>query len=169
MSKTTVESETILPTFTSNLTSMDVLPRTNILELTTDIVSSYLSNSALDVSEVPVLIRTVHETLCNLNNHSNSKSINLSRLDPAVPIEESVQPDYIVCLEDGKHLQVLKRHLKTAFGLTIEEYKKRWGLSADYPTVAPNYSIRRSSIAKDTGLGNTPKQRRNKLTSVSAA
>lgn len=169
MSKTTMETETILPTYTSHLPSMDALPRTNILELTTDIASSYLSNASLDVAEVPTLIRTIHETLCALNNQSHSKSLNLSRLDPAVPIEDSVQPDYIVCLEDGKHLQVLKRHLKTAFGLTIEEYKKRWGLSADYPTVAPNYSIRRSSIAKDTGLGNTPKQRRSKLTTVSAA
>lgn len=157
MSKNTVEQQSIHPIYTSNLTAADASARVLMLELTADIVSSYVSNTTVDISTLPSLMRTIHDALTNLNSTSNSKPFHLNRLDPAVPIEESVQPDYIVCLEDGKHLQVLKRHLKTAFGLSIEEYKKRWGLSADYPTVAPNYSVRRSSIAKDTGLGNTPK------------
>lgn len=173
MSRNTVEQQSIHPTYTSNLAS-NVMPnlssnaastlaapenatRSLLLELTADIVSSYVANTTVDISNIPSLLRTVHDALTNLSNNSNSKSFHLTRLDPAVAIEDSVQPDYIVCLEDGKHLQVLKRHLKTAFGLSIEEYKKRWGLAADYPTVAPNYSLRRSSIAKDTGLGNTPK------------
>lgn len=137
----------------------------DILELTTAIVSAHLSTKETDAADIPTLIKTIHETLRSLSS-SMPRAQQLAEIAPAVPIEESVQPDYIVCLEDGRHLQVLKRHLKTAFGMSIEEYKKRWGLPSDYPTVAPNYSKRRSSIAKDTGLGNTPKKRSSALKSA---
>jgi predicted transcriptional regulator len=130
----------------------------SILDLTTAIVSAHLSTKETDPSEIPDLIKTVHETLSGLSPASSSLW-SLPTVGPAVPIKDSIQPDYLVCLEDGRHLQVLKRHLKTAFGMTIDEYKKRWGLPVDYPTVAPNYSKRRSTIAKATGLGNTPKKK----------
>lgn len=137
----------------------------DILEFTTAIVAAHLSTKETEASEIPELIKTVYAALVGLTTEG-SRQPQMATTAPAVPIEESVQPDYIVCLEDGRQLQVLKRHLKTAFGMTIEEYKKRWGLPADYPTVAPNYSKRRSSIAKDTGLGNTPKKRKPSLMSA---
>lgn len=130
-----------------------------LVELTADIVAAYVSNSEIAVSEIGTLIHAVHDGLSSLRK-TTFRSVGVLAKDPACPIEESVQADYLVCLEDGKHLQVLKRHLKTSFGLSVEEYKRRWGLPSDYPTVAPNYSKRRSGIAKDTGLGNTPKKRK---------
>lgn len=151
----------------STISTSDQTAKESVLELTTDIVASYVANNTISVGELPELIKLVHTTLSSLS-YSGARHAPLTRKDPAVPIEESVQPDYIVCLEDGKHLQVLKRHLKTSFGITVEEYKKRWGLPVDYPTVAPNYSKRRSGIAKNTGLGYTPK-RREKLSIVSNA
>ncbi len=130
---------------------------TDILELTTAIVSAHLSSRETDPTEIPNLIRTIHQTLIDLSD--TIKPLHNRPTTPAVPIDQSVQPDYIICLEDGRHLRMLKRHLNTAYGMSIEEYKARWGLPADYPTVAPNYSKRRSSIAKSNGLGNTPKKR----------
>lgn len=132
-----------------------------LVELTADIVSAYVSNAEIPVSDLATLIHTVHDSLASLRK-TTFRSVGVLAKDPACPIEDSVQPDYLVCLEDGKHLQVLKRHLKTSFGLSVEEYKRRWGLPSDYPTVAPNYSKRRSGIAKDTGLGNTPKKKKNR-------
>lgn len=131
---------------------------TDILDLTTAIVSAHLSNRETDPQEIPNLIRTIYQTLSDLSDAVKPTRNRAS--SPAVPIEESVQPDYIVCLEDGRQLRMLKRHLNTAYGLSIDEYKARWGLPADYPTVAPNYSKRRSAIAKNNGLGNTPKKRK---------
>ncbi len=131
---------------------------TDILDLTTAIVSAHLSNRETDPQEIPNLIRTIYQTLSDLSDAVKPTRNRAST--PAVPIEESVQPDYIVCLEDGRQLRMLKRHLNTAYGLSIDEYKARWGLPADYPTVAPNYSKRRSAIAKNNGLGNTPKKRK---------
>lgn len=130
----------------------------DILELTTAIVAAHLSSRETDPNEIPNLIRTIHQTLINLSDET--KPIMTRPATPAVPIDQSVQPDYIVCLEDGRHLRMLKRHLNTAYGMSLDEYKARWGLPADYPTVAPNYSKRRSSIAKNNGLGNTPKKRK---------
>ena len=130
----------------------------DILELTTAIVAAHLSIRETDPTEIPNLIRTIHQTLINLSDET--KPIMTRPATPAVPIDQSVQPDYIVCLEDGRHLRMLKRHLNTAYGMSLDEYKARWGLPADYPTVAPNYSKRRSSIAKNNGLGNTPKKRK---------
>lgn len=135
-----------------------LMETSDILELTTAIVSAHLSSRETDPTEIPNLIRTIHQTLINLSDES--KPVMTRPATPAVPIDQSVQPDYIVCLEDGRHLRMLKRHLNTAYGMSLDEYKARWGLPADYPTVAPNYSKRRSSIAKNNGLGNTPKKRK---------
>jgi predicted transcriptional regulator len=122
-----------------------------LLALTSDIVSSYVANNTLTPAEIPALIEQVHQSLSQLGNGGQGALAN--RPQPAVSIKKSIQPDYIVCLEDGKKLKMLKRHLKTAYGMTPAEYRERWGLPSDYPMVAPNYAKRRSELAKDIGLG----------------
>ncbi len=113
-------------------------------------MSSYLSNNTVSVEDIPVVIEKVYTALGNVGNEEASAA---NRPQPAVPIKRSITPDYLICLEDGKQLKMLKRHLKTAYNMTPEEYRERWGLPADYPMVAPNYAIRRSKLAKDIGLG----------------
>ncbi|MCB9991248.1 MAG: MucR family transcriptional regulator [Rhodospirillales bacterium] len=125
---------------------------TDLLALTTEIVSAHLSNNQVQTEEIPNLIQKVYKTLSNVNGES---SVMAERPQPAVPIKKSVTPDYIVCLEDGKKLKMLKRHLKTAYNMSPEEYRERWGLPADYPMVAPNYAEQRSKLAKEIGLGTT--------------
>jgi predicted transcriptional regulator len=121
------------------------------MALVAEIVAAYVSNNHMEVSELPAFMQQVHQSLSNI---SSGRSFFLhGRSDPVVAIEDSVQPDYIVCLEDGRRLKMLKRHLKTAYGMTPDQYRERWGLSADYPMVAPNYAKRRSALAKDIGLG----------------
>lgn len=124
--------------------------REELLAFTTEIVSAYLSNNVMPSSDVPGVIEQVFKTLANVNTDVN---VSMDRPQPAVPIKKSVTPDHIICLEDGKKLKMLKRHLKTAYGMTPEEYRERWGLPADYPMVAPNYADQRSKLAKDIGLG----------------
>ncbi len=124
--------------------------REELLAFTTEIVSSYLENNTMPAAEIPAVIEQVFKTLANVNTDVN---MTMDRPQPAVPIKKSVTPDYIVCLEDGKKLKMLKRHLKTAYGMSPEEYRERWGLPADYPMVAPNYAEQRSQLAKDIGLG----------------
>jgi predicted transcriptional regulator len=128
----------------------DQTNKEDLLALTTEIVSSYLSNNTLPVSEIPSVIEHVFKTLANVSAEGGGMA---DRPQPAVPIKRSVTPDYIICLEDGKKLKMLKRHLKTAYNMTPEEYRERWGLPADYPMVAPNYAKQRSKLAKDIGLG----------------
>ncbi len=123
--------------------------KTELLSLTTNIVTSYLSKNSIEVSEIPNLIREVFSTLTSVNNADQAAD----KLQPVVPIKKSVQPDYIVCLEDGKKLKMLKRHLKTAYNMSPEEYRQRWGLPSDYPMVAPNYATQRRLLAKKIGLG----------------
>ena len=121
-----------------------------LLGLTTEIVSSFVSNNTVSQDEIPVIIDHVFKAL------SNADSVNIQSADrpqPAVPIKRSITPDYLICLEDGKKLKMLKRHLKTAYNMSPEEYRERWGLPADYPMVAPSYAERRSKLAKDIGLG----------------
>lgn len=125
--------------------------RDGLLALTTQIVSSYLSNNTARVDEIPAVIDTVYKALAGVTN--SEASVFADRPQPAVPIKRSITPDYLICLEDGKQLKMLKRHLKTAYNMTPEEYRERWGLSADYPMVAPSYAERRSKLAKDIGLG----------------
>ena len=117
--------------------------------LTAQIVAAHLAHNKLDVAEVPPLIESIHRTLTGLGKTPEEPA----RPDPAVPIRKSVFPDYIVCLEDGKKLKMLKRHLKTAYNMTPDQYREKWGLNRDYPMVAPNYAEHRSSLAKKIGLG----------------
>jgi len=125
-------------------------PSNALLSLTTEIVAAHVSNNTVALSDLPVLIEQVYRSLSNVGTEPAAVE---ERPQPAVPIKKSVAPDYIVCLEDGKKLKMLKRHLKTAYNMTPEEYRERWGLPADYPMVAPNYARQRSSLAKQIGLG----------------
>lgn len=122
----------------------------DLLLMTTEITSAYLANNSVSVSEIGSVIDQVYKSLSNVNAESNPI---VDRPQPAVPIKKSVQPDHIICLEDGKKLKMLKRHLKTAYNMSPEDYRERWGLPADYPMVAPNYAEKRSRLAKDIGLG----------------
>jgi predicted transcriptional regulator len=124
--------------------------------LTTQIVAAYVSNNPVPVGELPSLIRQVHSALVNVGAPAE---VSAERPQPAVPIKRSVTPDYIICLEDGKKLKMLKRHLKTAFNMTPEEYRERWELPSDYPMVAPNYATQRSRLAKQIGLGTRARRR----------
>ncbi len=121
-----------------------------LLDLTSEIVSSYVSNHSVELSEVKTVIDTVYNALAP---YANSASFGGVRPRPAVPVDASVFDDYIVCLEDGKKLKMLKRHLKSSYNMTPEQYRERWGLPADYPMVAPNYARRRSDLALKIGLG----------------
>lgn len=136
----------------------DSTSHADLLALTTEIVSSHVSNNTVPQSEIAGLIEQVFRTLSGLGH--GVSSLSADRPQPAVPIKKSVTPDYIVCLEDGKKLKMLKRHLKTAYDMTPEEYRERWGLPADYPMVAPNYAKQRSRLAKDIGLGTTSKAKK---------
>ncbi len=126
-----------------------------LLELTTEIVAAHVSNNTLPVSDLPRLIQDVYRTLSTVGGSQPAPE----RPRPAVPIKKSVTADHIICLEDGKKLKMLKRHLKTAYNMTPEEYRERWGLPRDYPMVAPNYAKHRSSLAKKIGLGTRPRRR----------
>lgn len=121
----------------------------DLLELTAEIVSSHVSNNSVEVSALPGLIKSVYDTLLELNAGEVEEELP----EPAVPIRRSIQNDYIVCLEDGKKLKMLKRHLKTQYDMTPEEYRERWGLPSDYPMVAPAYAEQRRELAKKIGLG----------------
>ena len=121
-----------------------------LLGLTAQIVSAHASNNELDATSLPAVIRAVYDTLVNIGEEPAAPA---QPPTPAVPIRKSVFPDYIVCLEDGKKLKMLKRHLATAYDMTPEQYREKWGLDASYPMVAPNYAERRSELAKQIGLG----------------
>jgi len=131
----------------------------NLLALTADIVAAHVSNNSVAVGELPQLIRQIYGTLASVGGAAATAEI--ERPQPAVPIKKSVMPDFIVCLEDGRKLKMLKRHLKTAFNMTPEQYRERWGLAADYPMVAPNYAKQRSRLAKEIGLGTRARRRRS--------
>ena len=121
-----------------------------LLALTANIVSAHVSNNTVSDDGLPKIIREVYQTLSTVGASSEAKS---ERPTPAVTVKKSITPDFIVCLEDGKKLKMLKRHLKTAYDMTPEEYRERWGLPADYPMVAPNYAKQRSRLARQIGLG----------------
>ena len=123
----------------------------DLIDLSADIVSAYVSHNALSVTDLPKLIADVHTALRNLQSPAAAEPA--EELKPAVPARKSVAPDFIICLEDGKKFKSLKRHLRTHCNLSPEEYREKWGLPADYPMVAPNYSATRSRLAKDNGLG----------------
>ncbi|MEO5806006.1 MucR family transcriptional regulator [Devosia sp.] len=123
----------------------------DLIELSADIVSAYVSHNALNPNDLPKLITEIHSALRALQN--NEVPVAVEDLKPAVPVRKSVAADYIICLEDGKKFKSLKRHLRTHYNLSPEEYREKWGLPSDYPMVAPNYSATRSKLAKDNGLG----------------
>ena len=121
-----------------------------LITLTADIVSANVSNNSVAVSDLPLLISNVHNALSGLGGRREEPA---AKQEPAVSIRSSIKPDYIVCLEDGKKLKMLKRHLMTHYNMTPDEYRQKWGLAADYPMVAPNYAEQRRSLAKKIGLG----------------
>jgi predicted transcriptional regulator len=129
----------------------------DLLALTTEIVAAHVSNNMVAVNDLPHLINQIYNSLANIGTAPAAPA---ARPAPAVSIKKSVQPDFIVCLEDGKKLKMLKRHLKTAYNMTPEGYRERWGLSSDYPMVAPNYARQRSRLAKEIGLGTRARRRR---------
>jgi predicted transcriptional regulator len=121
-----------------------------LVTLTADIVAAHVSNNSVAVSDLPVLIQNVHGALSGLGRPAAAPEV---KQEPAVSIRSSVKPDYIVCLEDGKKLKMLKRHLMTHYQMTPEQYRAKWNLPADYPMVAPNYAEQRRTLAKKIGLG----------------
>jgi predicted transcriptional regulator len=121
-----------------------------LLTLTADIVAAHVSNNSVAVNDLPNLIQNVHQALSTISHSSSGAE---PRPEPKVSIRSSVKPDYIVCLEDGKKLKMLKRHLMTHYNLTPDQYRQKWGLAADYPMVAPNYAEQRRTLAKSIGLG----------------
>lgn len=130
------------------------IDKLELLALTTDIVTSHLSRNSIDPNEIPKLIKDIYSTLATIGEADPE----MDKPQPAVSIRKSIHPDYIICLEDGKKLKMLKRHLKTSYDMTPEDYRQRWGLPADYPMVAPNYAIQRRELAKKIGLGTRRKR-----------
>ena len=129
-----------------------------LITLTADIVAAHVSNNSVSVSDLPLLIGNVHMALAGLSSATAPAAI----LEPAVPIRNSIKKDHIVCLEDGKKLKMLKRHLMTHYGMTPDDYRTKWGLAADYPMVAPDYAETRRMLAKKIGLGRAPGSGRKK-------
>lgn len=121
------------------------------LRMTADIVASFVTNNKVTPEQLTDLIRSVHRTMDALTQGQDEKP--LEKAKPAVPISKSINDDYIVCLEDGKKLKMLKRYLRSTYSLSPDDYRRKWGLPADYPMVAPNYAARRSEFAKRIGLG----------------
>jgi predicted transcriptional regulator len=132
---------------TANATGAD----SDLIDLSADIVCAFVSHNALSVADLPKLIADVHTALSALQAGAAPEVV--EELRPAVPVKKSISADYIVCLEDGKKFKSLKRHLRTHYNLSPEDYREKWGLPADYPMVAPSYSATRSRLAKDNGLG----------------
>ena len=136
------------------------VPQGDVLRMATEIVSAFVSNNSITANQVPDVINTVYVSLQALNGQSAEAPTEPPK--PAVSVRRSVMPDYIVCLEDGKKLKMLKRHLKTRYDMSPEEYRKRWGLPEDYPMVAPSYAQQRSALAKKIGLGTKPRARQRR-------
>ena len=127
----------------------------DLLKLATDIVAAYVSNNPVPVTELPSMIKSVHSTLGGLSGAASADVQTAQK--PAVTVKKSITPEYIICLEDGKKLKMLKRYLRSRYGLSPEEYRAKWGLPADYPMVAPNYAKQRSDLARKMGLGQSRK------------
>lgn len=132
-------------------------PAPELLGLTAEIVAAHVSNNSVALADLPNLITEVYRTLASVG--LPMVKAQPDRPQPAVPVKKSITPEYLICLEDGKKLKMLKRHLQTSYNLTPEQYRERWGLGSDYPMVAPNYAKHRSSLAKKIGLGTKPRGR----------
>jgi predicted transcriptional regulator len=135
----------------------DTMGSGNYIELTADIVSAYVSNNTVSASDISSLISQVHSALLRVS--SGQADIPTEPLKPAISVKKSITPEYIVCLEDGKKFKSLKRHLRTQYNMTPEQYREKWDLPADYPMVAPNYAAARSQLAKQMGLGQQRRRR----------
>jgi predicted transcriptional regulator len=133
-------------------------PAKSFIDLTANIVSAYVSNNPTPASELPALIGQIHAALLRVSSGRTDAPLEPAR--PAVPLKKSMTPDYLVCLEDGKRFKSLKRHLRTQYGMTPEQYRDKWGLPSDYPMVAPNYAVARSQLAKKMGLGQQQRRRK---------
>ena len=134
--------------------------RSEVIEMTADIVSAFVSNNSVPATELPALIQSVHRALSGVS--TAPEVVESAPREPAVPVKKSVNPDFIVCLEDGRKFKSLKRHLRTKYNMSPEEYRSKWGLAKDYPMVAPNYAKARSDLAKQMGLvqgGRAPRTR----------
>jgi predicted transcriptional regulator len=136
----------------------DVTGSNTFIELTADIVSAYVSNNSVGTAEIPALINQVHAALMRVSG--GQAELPAEPLKPAVAVKKSITPDHILCLEDGKKFKSLKRHLRTQYGLSPEQYREKWGLPPDYPMVAPKYAEARSQLAKQMGLGQQRRRRR---------
>ena len=136
----------------------DNLASTNYIELAADIVSAYVSNNSVPSGDLPALINDIHGALVKVAGGAVEAPAEAPK--PAIAVKKSVTPDYIICLEDGKKFKSLKRHLRTQYNMTPEQYREKWGLPADYPMVAPNYAKARSELAKEMGLGQQRRKRR---------
>ena len=130
------------------------LSRNDILRMAVDVVAAYLAKNPLPANQIPEILQSVYSSLNQIDGPPMEVKVEAPR--PAVPIKRSVTPDYIVCLEDGKKLKMLKRHLRTTYNMTPDEYRAKWQLAPDYPMVAPNYANQRSEFAKKIGLGRKP-------------
>ena len=125
--------------------------KSEIIEMTADIVSAYVGNNTVATADLPNLIQQVHRALAGVA--AGGEAVEAAPKEPAVPLKRSITPDYLVCLEDGRKFKSLKRHLRTKYNMSPEEYRSKWGLAKDYPMVAPNYAKARSELAKQMGLG----------------
>ncbi|MBY0429507.1 MAG: MucR family transcriptional regulator [Alphaproteobacteria bacterium] len=125
----------------------------DLARLVADVVASYVSNNKVEMSELPNLVQQVYHSFLRLEGVTSTTMKSVDRPEPAVAIKKSVTPEYIICLEDGKKLKMLKRHLQTSYNMTPDQYRERWNLPSDYPMVAPTYAKERSKLARDIGLG----------------
>ena len=139
--------------------TQDSATEDTLLTLTADIVAAHVSNNSVAVNDLPGLIQNVHSALTGISGVSSAPE---PKPEPKVSIRSSIKPDYIVCLEDGKKLKMLKRHLRSTYNMTPDEYRAKWGLPADYPMVAPNYAEQRRTLAKSIGLGTKRRKTRGK-------
>ncbi len=130
--------------------------KSEVIEMTADIVSAYVGNNSVSAADLPALIQSVHRALSGIS--SGAEAAEAAPKEPAVPIRRSITPDFLVCLEDGRKFKSLKRHLRTKYNMSPEEYRAKWGLPKDYPMVAPNYAKARSDLAKQMGLGQGGRQ-----------
>ncbi|WP_374631611.1 MucR family transcriptional regulator [Ferrovibrio sp.] len=139
---------------------LDAADKSELLSLTADIVSAHVSNNRVETADLPALIKQIYGTLSGLGGEAPTPVVVAEKPQPAISVKRSVTPEYIICLEDGKKLKMLKRHLMSHYNMTPEQYRERWGLPADYPMVAPNYALHRQALAKKIGLGKARRKAR---------
>jgi predicted transcriptional regulator len=136
--------------------NMNMDDKSEIIEMTADIVSAYVGNNSVSASELPSLIQSIHRALAGVS--AGVEAVEAAPKEPAVPVKRSITPDHLICLEDGRKFKSLKRHLRTKYNMSPEDYRAKWGLAKDYPMVAPNYAKARSELAKQMGLGQGGRQ-----------